>query len=175
LTEITSVIACLQQLRISTPARANWAMVRGGSVYATAASHNSALDSFRIWDVGGGTRPWEILWQSPCGGCLWKSVTENPSPVHAKPQPRALRAALSSHQKQALSCHCLPLPAGGECLRERSILRGSRGQPARQYPSTTSTPLHPRPTHIGRLLISPESSEAQEPTERPPISARPTG
>jgi hypothetical protein len=63
------------------------------------------------------------------------------------------------HKELALSCHCLPLPAGGECLRERSVV-GRRGQPAWQYPSTTLTPLHTRPSHIGRVFIWPEVSGA---------------
>src|SRR6266849_2823039 len=33
------------------------------------------------------------------------------------------RDASPLHKEQALSCHCLPLSAGGECLRER-VLRG---------------------------------------------------
>jgi hypothetical protein len=30
------------------------------------------------------------------------------------------------HKELALSCHCLPLSAGGECLRERSVVGASR-------------------------------------------------
>src|SRR6185369_3053924 len=40
------------------------------------------------------------------------------------------------HKEQALSCHCLLLPAGGECRRQGSILRGvavnQPGSPPRQ-------------------------------------------
>lgn len=39
-------------------------------------------------------------------------------------------------------------------------------------PSTTPTPLHTRPSHIGRVLIWPKIIRRAEFTERPPVPAR---
>ena len=55
------------------------------------------------------------------------------------------------HKEQALSCHCLTLSAGGECLRER-VLRGIAVNQLDNTPPTL-TPLYLRPNHIGRILI----------------------
>ena len=53
-----------------------------------------------------------------------------------------------------------PYPAGGECLRER-VLRGvAVNQPGSTPPALT--PFRPRPSHIGRILIWPESSAAHQ-------------
>jgi hypothetical protein len=38
--------------------------------------------------------------------------------------PRLTSSYALLHKEQALSCHCPHLSAGGECLRERSVLRG---------------------------------------------------
>ena len=50
----------------------------------------------------------------------------------------------------------LPTPLCGRRMPARKKRpEGRRGQPARQYPSTTSMPLHTRPSYIGRVLICP--------------------
>ena len=64
----------------------------------------------------------------------------------------------------------LPTPLPGRRMPARKSPEGRRGQPARHYPSTTSTTFHPRPTHIGSILLCPESSGALELNETHPSS-----
>src|SRR6266851_1481857 len=56
------------------------------------------------------------------------------------------RDASPLHKEQALSCHCLPLSAGGECLRERVL----RGVAVKQLDSTPRQ--HQRHFTCGRVI-----------------------
>ena len=71
---------------------------------------------------------WPIIRRGPPYGMSMlgrdhEQVNAQGSIQFPKPRPRTTRVPRALHKEQALSCHCLPLPAGGECL-PKANLRG---------------------------------------------------
>jgi len=114
------------------------------------------------WPSGG---RFLIEWRENASGCappqvklqprLWRHKKESDS-ILAQKKADSPRTVCGTPDSQRTGTFVLlPTPACGRRMPpSRKHTEGRRGQPARQPPSTTSTPLHPRPNRIGRFLLT---------------------